>query len=108
MSSGLLVTVMLPWVNSCWTAATFVPIPTLPAPAPASELAKTSAKTAREILKPTVFEFATLLPTMSRFLAEALRPESPDWKPIDCSWLKYAFDVGDTDFAAVLEIEFHA
>jgi hypothetical protein len=53
-------------------------MPTLPAPAPPSELANTSAKTARDCLKPTVFEFATLLPMMSRFLAEALRPESPD------------------------------
>jgi hypothetical protein len=33
-----------------------------------------------------VFEFATLLPMMSMFFAAALRPLSPDWKPMSvCS-----------------------
>ena len=77
-SSGLAVTVRFPCVNSCCTCATFVPMPMLLAPAPASELANTSAKTAREALNPTVFEFATLLPITSRFFADALRPLRPD------------------------------
>ncbi len=57
--------------------------------APERELAKTSANTAREPLKPTVLEFATLLPMMSRFLAEALRPLSADWKPMISAELRH-------------------
>ena len=78
MSSGLLVLVMLPWVN-CWaTAATLEPMPTWVADAPpASELAKTSANCAFELLKPTMLALATLLPITSRSLEAEFRPLSP-------------------------------
>jgi len=75
-SSGLLVTVMLPWVN-CWLiAAIWVPMPTWVLPPP-SDAAKTSAKAVVADLKPTVPELAMLLPTESSALADALSPLNP-------------------------------
>ena len=82
MSSGLLVTEMLPWVN-CWaTLASFEPMPIWPAPAPVSEFANTSANWAWAPLKPTTEALATLLPITSRFLLDVFSPLNPDWNPI--------------------------
>ena len=82
MSSGLFVVVMLPCVNSAWIPATATPMPAPLPPDPPMELAKTSANSACEPLKPMVFELATLLPMTSRLRAAALRPDSPCWKPM--------------------------
>jgi hypothetical protein len=57
-------------------------MPMLLLPAPERALAYTSEKMARDDLNPTVLAFATLLPMMSMFFADALSPLSPDWKPM--------------------------
>ena len=77
MSKELLVLVMLPCVN-CWaTLDNLVPIPICTAPPPVSELANTSANSARDCLNPTVLALATLLPITSSCFDDALRPLNP-------------------------------
>jgi hypothetical protein len=51
-------------------------------PKPTRELAYTSANVAEPALKPTVPEFAMLLPMTSRFCAAAFKPLRPCPKPM--------------------------
>ena len=80
MSKELLVLVILPWVNCCATVDNFVPIPICAEPVPVSELANTSANSARDCLNPTVLALETLLPITSNCFEAALRPLNPCWK----------------------------
>ncbi|MNP62305.1 hypothetical protein D3C76_1575710 [compost metagenome] len=65
------VELMLPWLNSCETAAVLTPLPTMVLPeVPRIEAAYWSANSARDDLKPVVATLAMLLPvTLSALLA---------------------------------------
>ena len=84
-SSGLLVAVILPWVNCCATVASLVPIPTWLAPPPDSEAANTSANCACDALKPTVARVGHVIADHIQILGGCIQPAQSGLKTHDIS-----------------------